>query len=54
MVILSSRNKITDFLLILAWASPFNVDLHIVFEVWCQIQEPLSRQLCRRESQYPD
>ena len=25
MVILSSQNKITDFLLILAWASPFNV-----------------------------
>ena len=24
MVILRSQNKITDFLLILAWASPFN------------------------------
>ena len=25
MVILRTRNKITDFLMILAWASPFNV-----------------------------
>ena len=25
MVILGTRNKITDFLMILAWASPFNV-----------------------------
>ena len=26
MVILRTRNKITDFLMILAWASPFNKD----------------------------
>ena len=26
MVILGSQNKITDFLLILAWASPFKYD----------------------------
>ena len=32
MVILRTRNKITDFLMILAWASPFNI-------------EPTSRQL---------
>ena len=25
MVILRSQNKITDFLMILAWASPFNI-----------------------------
>ena len=25
MVILRTRNKITDFLMILAWASPFNL-----------------------------
>ena len=27
MVILRTRNKITDFLMILAWASPFNIRL---------------------------
>ena len=27
MVILRTRNKITDFLMILAWASPFNVKI---------------------------
>ena len=27
MVILRTRNKITDFLMILAWASPFNPNL---------------------------
>ena len=27
MVILRTRNKITDFLMILAWASPFNLSL---------------------------
>ena len=26
MVILRTRNKITDFLMILAWASPFNTN----------------------------
>ena len=38
MVILRTRNKITDFLMILAWASPFNlhhdnlyiIDLNII------------------------
>ena len=27
MVLLRTRNKITDFLMILAWASPFNLQL---------------------------
>ena len=31
MVILRSQNKITDFLMILAWASPFNAEFkHLV------------------------
>ena len=30
MVILTTQNKITDFLMILAWASPFNTNLHII------------------------
>ena len=30
MVILRTRNKITDFLMILAWASPFNIVLFSV------------------------
>ena len=30
MVILRTRNKITDFLMILAWASPFNVNRTII------------------------
>ena len=29
MVILRTRNKITDFLMILAWASPFNVGVGV-------------------------
>ena len=28
MVILRSQNKITDFLMILAWASPFNTEIY--------------------------
>ena len=28
MVILRSQNKITDFLMILAWASPFNLNVY--------------------------
>ena len=32
MVILRTRNKITDFLMILAWASPFNVSDDIVYK----------------------
>ena len=31
MVILRTRNKITDFLMILAWASPFNIGYQTVF-----------------------
>ena len=31
MVIIRTRNKITDFLMILAWASPFNVEYHISY-----------------------
>ena len=31
MVILRTRNKITDFLMILAWASPFNNGYQTVF-----------------------
>ena len=27
-VILKSQNKITDFVMISAWASPFNLDVH--------------------------
>ena len=30
MVILRTRNKITDFLMILAWASPFNIHLIVI------------------------
>ena len=34
MVILRTRNKITDFFMILAWASPFNLKLKIlIFEI---------------------
>ena len=31
MVILRTRNKITDFLMILAWASPFNISYNSLF-----------------------
>ena len=31
MVLLRSQNKITDFLMILAWASPFNVSVRLNF-----------------------
>ena len=31
MVILRGQNKITDFLMILAWASPFNIGYQTVF-----------------------
>ena len=33
MVILRTRNKITDFLMILAWASPFNYPLYGIVHV---------------------
>ena len=33
MVILRTRNKITDFLMILAWASPFNQYVCYVFAI---------------------
>ena len=33
MVILRTRNKITDFLMILAWASPFNIPMLLFNEV---------------------
>ena len=32
MVILRNQNKITDFLLILAWACPFNEDSSIAYK----------------------
>ena len=41
MVILRTQNKITDFFMILAWASPFNVWC----QAWCGVVE-LSRVLC--------
>ena len=44
MVILRTRNKITDFLMILAWASAFNRLCNYTF----QLQEVVSR---RRDSQ---
>ena len=31
MVILRSQNKITDFLMILAWASPFNIHINSLY-----------------------
>ena len=30
MIILSSQNKITDFFMILAWASPFKLNINIL------------------------
>ena len=36
MVILRSRNKITDFFMILAWASPFNTRLYL-FDLYLHI-----------------
>ena len=45
MVILRTRNKITDFLMILAWASPFKVThpdtvvLHPII-VWDNVEYP--------------
>ena len=34
MVIFKSQNKITDFLMILAWASPFKVhSYHLIFHI---------------------
>ena len=43
MVILRTRNKITDFLMILAWASPFKllcpqVDLNVNADAELQLQ----------------
>ena len=40
MVILRSQNKITDFLMILAWASPFNLEylISVYMSLW---QTPL-------------
>ena len=32
MVILRNQNKITDFLMILAWASPFNLRDYIIIK----------------------
>ena len=37
MVILRTRNKITDFLMILAWASPFNLlslFIDVIIVIW--------------------
>ena len=33
MVILRSQNKITDFLMILAWASPFNIFKYLILSL---------------------
>ena len=35
MIILRTRNKITDFMMILAWASPFNYDVIINAQMSC-------------------
>ena len=49
MVILRTRNKITDFLMILAWASPFNIEhfLKSLKLTWLRrtIRESLSWQI---------
>ena len=44
MVILRTRNKITDFLMILAWASPFNVFLLIWLTGLADVVSTCSRQ----------
>ena len=37
MVILRTRNKITDFLMILAWASPFNIVFAIISNIFLYV-----------------
>ena len=44
MVILRTRNKITDFLMILAWASPFNsyiMATPIITSWYCILYRPM-------------
>ena len=52
MVILRTRNKITDFLMILAWASPFNVSgpSNQPFKAWiyhCHLHSLQAANCCR-------
>ena len=46
MVILRSQNKITDFLMILAWASPFNKDTPSRFLAKMFIFVLVPRKIC--------
>ena len=40
MVILRARNKITDFLMILAWASPFNpANTKHLYNIWTMLNQ---------------
>ena len=53
MVILRTRNKITDFLMILAWASPFNRRWLINFQyVWLYICETNPSELDAKECNF--
>ena len=45
MVILRTRNKITDFLMILAWASPFNTAPLVLKGRICHLQSNRDRIL---------
>ena len=57
MVILRSQNKITDFLMILAWASPFNDNYRSLEPVKCvdepelQVGENLNFKICGLKGQ---
>ena len=46
MVILGTRNKITDFLMILAWASPFNMYFKKFASRMYTFKQNMSKEVC--------